>query len=141
MTSQKHLNQEEEEGVNKRKRGEMGRGKIEIKRIENRTSRQVTFSKRRSGLIKKTHELSVLCDAHIGLIVFSATGKLTEYCSDPSKLAPSSLLFSLKLGFLRSIHTCVCIDIFFFVWSTVFDLIKWGYDISSCSWWTQSFHH
>ncbi|KAF3487511.1 hypothetical protein F2Q69_00056521 [Brassica cretica] len=76
----------------------MGRGKIEIKRIENRTSRQVTFSKRRSGLIKKTHELSVLCDAHIGLIVFSATGKLTEYCSDPSKLAPSSLLFSLKLG-------------------------------------------
>ncbi|KAF3592465.1 hypothetical protein DY000_02026238 [Brassica cretica] len=75
----------------------MGRGKIEIKRIENRTSRQVTFSKRRSGLIKKTHELSVLCDAHIGLIVFSATGKLTEYCSDPSKFAPS-LLFSLKLG-------------------------------------------
>ncbi|XP_009136373.1 protein TRANSPARENT TESTA 16 isoform X3 [Brassica rapa] len=64
----------------------MGRGKIEIKRIENRTSRQVTFSKRRSGLIKKTHELSVLCDAHIGLIVFSATGKLTEYCSDPSKM-------------------------------------------------------
>nr|VDC82536.1 unnamed protein product [Brassica rapa] len=80
------MNQEEEEGVNKRKRGEMGRGKIEIKRIENRTSRQVTFSKRRSGLIKKTHELSVLCDAHIGLIVFSATGKLTEYCSDPSKM-------------------------------------------------------
>ncbi|WZY84600.1 hypothetical protein YC2023_030984 [Brassica napus] len=80
------MNPEEEEGVNKRKRGEMGRGKIEIKRIENRTSRQVTFSKRRSGLIKKTHELSVLCDAHIGLIVFSATGKLTEYCSDPSKM-------------------------------------------------------
>ncbi|XP_013596700.1 PREDICTED: protein TRANSPARENT TESTA 16 isoform X1 [Brassica oleracea var. oleracea] len=80
------MNTEEEEGVNKRKRGEMGRGKIEIKRIENRTSRQVTFSKRRSGLIKKTHELSVLCDAHIGLIVFSATGKLTEYCSDPSKM-------------------------------------------------------
>nr|APB93362.1 MADS-box transcription factor AGL32 [Sisymbrium irio] len=64
----------------------MGRGKIEIKKIENQTARQVTFSKRRSGLIKKTHELSVLCDAHIGLIVFSATGKLSEYCSEPFKM-------------------------------------------------------
>ncbi|CAA7023455.1 unnamed protein product [Microthlaspi erraticum] len=64
----------------------MGRGKIEIKKIENQTARQVTFSKRRSGLIKKTHELSVLCDAHIGLIVFSATGKISEYCSEPHKM-------------------------------------------------------
>ncbi|XP_056849657.1 protein TRANSPARENT TESTA 16-like isoform X1 [Raphanus sativus] len=64
----------------------MGRGKIEIKKIENKTSRQVTFSKRRSGLIKKASELSVLCDAHIGLIVFSTTGKLTQYCSEPSKM-------------------------------------------------------
>ncbi|XP_073020927.1 MADS-box protein defh21-like [Primulina eburnea] len=59
----------------------MGRGKIEVKRIENNTSRQVTFSKRRAGLMKKTHELSVLCDAQIGLIVFSSRGKLTEYCT------------------------------------------------------------
>ncbi|XP_027093277.2 MADS-box protein defh21-like [Coffea arabica] len=61
----------------------MGRGKIELKRIENNTSRQVTFSKRRSGLLKKTHELSVLCDAQIGLIIFSNKGKLFEYCSHP----------------------------------------------------------
>ncbi|KAK6132244.1 hypothetical protein DH2020_034004 [Rehmannia glutinosa] len=61
----------------------MGRGKIEVKRIENKTSRQVTFSKRRTGLMKKTHELSVLCDAQIGLIVFSSKGKLTEYCTPP----------------------------------------------------------
>ncbi|CAN6854333.1 unnamed protein product, partial [Brassica oleracea] len=80
------LNQEEEDGGNKRKRREMGRGKIEIKKIENKTSRQVTFSKRRNGLIKKTRELSVLCDAHIGLIVFSATGKLTQYCSEHSNM-------------------------------------------------------
>nr|APB93349.1 MADS-box transcription factor AGL32 [Arabis alpina] len=64
----------------------MGRGKIEIKKIENRTARQVTFSKRRSGLMKKTRELSVLCDAHIGLIVFSATGKLSDYCSEPGRM-------------------------------------------------------
>lgn len=61
----------------------MGRGKIEVKRIENNTSRQVTFSKRRAGLFKKTHELSVLCDAQIGLIVFSNKGKLFNYCSHP----------------------------------------------------------
>ncbi|XP_011102237.1 MADS-box protein defh21 [Sesamum indicum] len=61
----------------------MGRGKIEVKRIENNTSRQVTFSKRRAGLMKKTHELSVLCDAQIGLIVFSSKGRLTEYCTPP----------------------------------------------------------
>ncbi|GAB2281126.1 hypothetical protein Dimus_015732 [Dionaea muscipula] len=57
----------------------MGRGKIEIKKIENRNSRQVTFSKRRQGLIKKTHELSVLCDAQIALIIFSSTNKLYHY--------------------------------------------------------------
>ncbi|KAF8390892.1 hypothetical protein HHK36_023191 [Tetracentron sinense] len=61
----------------------MGRGKIEIKKIENTTNRQVTFSKRRGGLLKKAHELSVLCDAQLGLIIFSSTGKMFEYCSSP----------------------------------------------------------
>ncbi|XP_078437634.1 MADS-box protein GGM13-like [Wolffia australiana] len=67
-----------------RKTGQaMGRGKIEIRKIENPISRQVTFSKRRKGLLKKAHELSVLCDAQIGLIVFSERGKMKEYCSNP----------------------------------------------------------
>ncbi|XP_009785850.1 MADS-box protein FBP24 [Nicotiana tabacum] len=65
----------------------MGRGKIEVKRIENKTSRQVTFSKRRAGLLKKTHELSVLCDAQIGLIIFSTKGKLFEYSSQPHSMS------------------------------------------------------
>eukprot|EP00250_Pteridium_aquilinum_P015606 c2266_g1_i1 orf=1-513(-) len=39
------------------------RGTIPIRRIENLTNRQVTFSKRRNGLMKKAYELSVLCDA------------------------------------------------------------------------------
>ncbi|KAK9191352.1 hypothetical protein WN943_019964 [Citrus x changshan-huyou] len=64
----------------------MGRGKIAIKRIENPTTRQVTFSKRRAGLLKKTHELSVLCDAQIGLIIFSSTGKLCQYCTEPFRM-------------------------------------------------------
>lgn len=59
----------------------MGRGKIEIKKIENVSTRQVTFSKRRAGLLKKAHELSVLCDAEVGIIVFSNTGRLYEFSS------------------------------------------------------------
>ncbi|XP_047983887.1 MADS-box protein JOINTLESS-like [Salvia hispanica] len=59
----------------------MVRQKIEIKKIDNLTSRQVTFSKRRRGLFKKARELATLCDAEIALIVFSATGKLFDYSS------------------------------------------------------------
>ncbi|CAN1822915.1 Agamous-like MADS-box protein AGL15 [Linum perenne] len=59
----------------------MGRGKIEIKRIENANSRQVTFSKRRSGLLKKAQELSILCDAEVAVIIFSNTGKLFDFSS------------------------------------------------------------
>ncbi|KAL3529643.1 hypothetical protein ACH5RR_008965 [Cinchona calisaya] len=60
----------------------MGRGRVQMKRIENKINRQVTFSKRRSGLLKKAHEISVLCDAEVGLIVFSTKGKLVEYATD-----------------------------------------------------------
>ncbi|KAM0838938.1 hypothetical protein ACQ4PT_060634 [Festuca glaucescens] len=59
----------------------MGRGKIVIERIENTTNRQVTFSKRRGGLMKKARELSILCDADLALIVFSSTGRLYDYSS------------------------------------------------------------
>ncbi|KAI5555332.1 hypothetical protein Peur_025456 [Populus x canadensis] len=62
----------------------MGRGKIEIKRIENTTNRQVTFCKRRNGLLKKAYELSVLCDAEVALIVFSSRGRLYEYANNNS---------------------------------------------------------
>ncbi|KAJ6964911.1 hypothetical protein NC652_002974 [Populus alba x Populus x berolinensis] len=68
----------------------MGRGKIVIRRIDNSTSRQVTFSKRRSGLLKKVKELSVLCDAEVGVIVFSSTGKLYDHSSTRSDLSLSS---------------------------------------------------
>nr|ACT68283.1 MADS box protein 1 [Lolium perenne] len=60
----------------------MGRGKVQLKRIENKINRQVTFSKRRSGLLKKAHEISVLCDAEVGLIIFSTKGKLYEFATD-----------------------------------------------------------
>ncbi|KAL0329696.1 UNVERIFIED_CONTAM: Agamous-like MADS-box protein [Sesamum radiatum] len=75
----------------------MVRGKTEMKRIENATSRQVTFSKRRSGLLKKAFELSVLCDAEVALIIFSPKGKLYEFSS--SRL---SFCGKLCLNFLVS---------------------------------------
>ncbi|KAJ0077417.1 hypothetical protein Patl1_35501 [Pistacia atlantica] len=59
----------------------MARGKIQIKRIENSTQRQVTFSKRRSGIFKKAHELTVLCDAKFSIVMLSSTCKLYEYIS------------------------------------------------------------
>ncbi|GMH22497.1 hypothetical protein Nepgr_024340 [Nepenthes gracilis] len=59
----------------------MVRGKTQMKRIENKTSRQVTFSKRRNGLLKKAFELSVLCDAEVALVVFSPRGKLYEFAT------------------------------------------------------------
>ncbi|XP_038970806.1 agamous-like MADS-box protein MADS3 isoform X2 [Phoenix dactylifera] len=59
----------------------MGRGRVEMKMIENKINRQVTFSKRRNGLLKKAYELSVLCDAEVALIVFSGRGKLYEFGS------------------------------------------------------------
>uniref|UniRef100_A0A7N1A3X4 Uncharacterized protein n=1 Tax=Kalanchoe fedtschenkoi TaxID=63787 RepID=A0A7N1A3X4_KALFE len=58
---------------------EMAREKIQIKKIDNTTARQVTFSKRRRGLFKKAEELAVLCDSDVGLVVFSSTGKCFEY--------------------------------------------------------------
>nr|ASY97767.1 PI [Cercidiphyllum japonicum] len=64
----------------------MGRGKIEIKRIENSTNRHVTYSKRRNGLMKKAKEIAVLCDAHVSLVIIASSGKIHEYCSHPNTL-------------------------------------------------------
>ncbi|KAJ4728801.1 MADS-box transcription factor [Melia azedarach] len=60
----------------------MGRGKVEMKRIENTTSRQVTFSKRKNGLLKKAFELSIMCDAEIALLIYSPSGKAYHFASD-----------------------------------------------------------
>jgi hypothetical protein len=74
------VNMEAAAGV-KKTTGGGRRGRREMRRIENATSRQVTFSKRRSGLLKKAFELGVLCDAEVALIVFSPRGRLYEYAS------------------------------------------------------------
>ncbi|PON91559.1 MADS-box transcription factor [Trema orientale] len=66
----------------------MGRGKIEIKRIENTNNRSVTYSKRRNGIIKKAREISVLCDAKVSLIICtSGSGKMYAFCSESTSLS------------------------------------------------------
>ncbi|KAL6552181.1 hypothetical protein OROGR_008335 [Orobanche gracilis] len=57
----------------------MGRSKLPIKKIENTTNRQVTFSKRRYGLIKKAYEIAVLCDIDLTLIMLSPSGRLSHF--------------------------------------------------------------
>ncbi|KAL0381673.1 UNVERIFIED_CONTAM: MADS-box protein JOINTLESS [Sesamum angustifolium] len=79
----------------------MAREKIQIKKIDNATARQVTFSKRRRGLFKKAEELSVLCDADVALIIFSSTGKLFEYSSSRSP--------SLSLSVVPHVYVQVCV--------------------------------
>lgn len=59
----------------------MGRKKIKIQPIKDDRNRQVTFLKRKHGLMKKAYELSVLCDCEIALIIFNNNGKLVQYAS------------------------------------------------------------
>ncbi|KZV36495.1 MADS-box transcription factor 17-like [Dorcoceras hygrometricum] len=59
----------------------MGRGKVILERISNEVNRQVTFGKRKKGLLKKASELSVLCDSEVALIIFSSEGKLFHFGS------------------------------------------------------------
>ncbi|KAL0873396.1 hypothetical protein Bca101_023101 [Brassica carinata] len=82
----------------------MAREKIRIKKIDNLTARQVTFSKRRRGIIKKADELSILCDADVALIIFSATGKLFEFSS--SRYRDMKLLSYLVSSVLKNLENC-----------------------------------
>ncbi|XP_043934328.1 myocyte-specific enhancer factor 2A isoform X3 [Protopterus annectens] len=63
------------------KKKKMGRKKIQITRIMDERNRQVTFTKRKFGLMKKAYELSVLCDCEIALIIFNSANKLFQYAS------------------------------------------------------------
>ncbi|KAF3607332.1 hypothetical protein DY000_02045773 [Brassica cretica] len=56
---------------------DMGRVKLEIKRLESTGNRQVTYSKRKCGILKKAKELSILCEINILLLMFSPIGKPT----------------------------------------------------------------
>ncbi|XP_051152047.1 agamous-like MADS-box protein AGL30 isoform X2 [Andrographis paniculata] len=65
----------------------MGRVKLKIQRLESLPNRQVTYGKRRNGILKKAQELSVLCDIHIFLLMFSPSGKPSVFCGENSNIA------------------------------------------------------
>ncbi|KAK7068546.1 Myocyte-specific enhancer factor 2C, partial [Halocaridina rubra] len=49
--------------------------------LTNKNIIEVTFTKRKFGLMKKAYELSVLCDCEIALIIFNSSNKLFQYAS------------------------------------------------------------
>jgi len=60
----------------------MGRRKISINKIEDDRQRQITYYKRKKGLLKKAMELSVLCDLKMVFYIFDNDDqKLFEYIS------------------------------------------------------------
>ncbi|CAH2073299.1 unnamed protein product [Thlaspi arvense] len=107
----------------------MGRKKLEIKRIENKSSRQVTFSKRRNGLIEKARQLSVLCDASVALLVVSASGKLYSFSSGDKTCSRLILnaRFSLGVvktpGLARSSDPNILLSSSFFVFSSLVKIL------------------
>ncbi|CAN1184724.1 Agamous-like MADS-box protein AGL62 [Linum perenne] len=56
-----------------------GRQRVEMVKMMKDSNRQVTFSKRRSGLFKKASELCTLCGVDIAIIVFSPGQKVFSF--------------------------------------------------------------
>ncbi|XP_059303618.1 agamous-like MADS-box protein AGL65 [Lycium ferocissimum] len=62
----------------------MGRVRLSMKRLESSSNRQVTYFKRRTGMLKKAQEISVLCDIDILLLMLSPSGKPTLFQGERS---------------------------------------------------------
>ncbi|CAN6552926.1 unnamed protein product [Malus baccata var. baccata] len=79
----------------------MMREKIKMRKIDDLPARQVTFSKRRRGDLKKAGELWILCKSEAVVIIFSQTGKLFDFSSSRygfygRRLESSTLIFMFK---------------------------------------------
>ncbi len=69
----------------------MGRKKIDIKLIEDKKDRQVTFAKRKIGLLKKAAELAILCGTKVSLLFTDLSDQLHTYSNtDDVRLLVSS---------------------------------------------------
>lgn len=73
----------------------MGRVKLKIKKLESTGSRQVTYSKRRNGIMKKARELAILCDIDIVLLMFSPTGRPSLYQGERRYYIPQAMAYCL----------------------------------------------
>ncbi|KAJ0007293.1 hypothetical protein Pint_29336 [Pistacia integerrima] len=56
-----------------------GRQRIEIKKLENKNSLEVAFSKRKKGIFNKASELSLLCGAQVAIIIMSPNNRPFSY--------------------------------------------------------------
>ncbi|CAI0428623.1 unnamed protein product [Linum tenue] len=94
-----------------------------MRHIEDKITRQVTFSKRKGGLLKKARELSVLCDVEVALIVFSAGGKLFEFSGGERCVHP--LLF---FQFLASLFTSILVSLLLNSLLLPLSMISWRWE-------------
>ncbi len=91
----------------------MGRKKITIEPIKDDRNRHVTFNKRKTGLIKKAMELSILCNCNISLVIFNAENNLFEYCSTDPRLILQRYCQVAHLPHERLTNQDVCFCNFF----------------------------
>ena len=59
----------------------MGRNKIKMESIKNERTRQVTYYKRKKGLLKKSMELSLLCGVKVFLTIIDKKENFTIFLS------------------------------------------------------------
>ena len=74
----------------------MGRKKIKIEKIPNERHRWVTFNKRKAGLVRKATELAILCEAEVGVIIFSAAGRMSLYSNTTNTANMDDLLTKVR---------------------------------------------
>lgn len=72
------------------------RGRVVLRRIDDRRRRGICFRKRRAGLVKKAEELAMLCDADVALLVVSPFDGTFHRFAAPATLFLSTRSLSQK---------------------------------------------
>src|SRR4051812_27230757 len=82
----------------------MGRNKIKIEKIKNERIRQVTFYKRKRGLLKKAMELSLLCGVKVFLGIVDKNDKVMIFSSE-NEITPLLNKYMLTHASAREVYT------------------------------------